>query len=101
MGIDIRGVMGQSSQRKSVLIQIRCLANKVRDKFTAAHIMGEVAEELTAERVISDVLNQAATISEGVRGSKILCCGPAKPLLQDWLDIIFPCDVHDLLMSQK
>src|SRR5439155_1075335 len=56
MAIAIGGIVGQRSQRESILIEVLRVANEVEDEI-ASDVMCQITEELTAERIIPQILN--------------------------------------------
>ena len=57
----------QRAQRERILVEILRLANQVDDEVAAADVMRQIAIKLAAERIISQVLDDAAAVSVGVR----------------------------------
>ena len=60
MSADIRHIVRQCAQGEGEFVDVSRLADEIRDKIPAAHVMGQIAEKLAPERVVSDVLNEAA-----------------------------------------
>jgi hypothetical protein len=61
----VADVVGESADGEGELVGIAGVAEEVDDEITRADVVGEVGEELVAERVVADVLNDAATIGVG------------------------------------
>ena len=66
MSCSIGGVVGKGSQRKRILVQIVGLGDERENKIAAANIVREIAEELTAEGIVTHVLNDGASIGIGM-----------------------------------
>ena len=62
MAVIIGGVVCQGSECEGILVDVLCLVKERLDEIAAADIMGQVAEETIAKRVIAHVLNDAAPI---------------------------------------
>ena len=72
MTCDICSIVGECAQRKSIIIQIvrfPRVAEERKNKITAFHIVGEIAEKDAAMRVIAQVLNNRAAVGVPARAS--------------------------------
>ena len=63
---DIGGIMGQRSQGECVLIGILAFEQQFLNEISTADVMHQVAEFLTAERVVAEVLDHSATVGIGM-----------------------------------
>ena len=63
----VADVMGQSPNGEGELVSILGIAKEVNDKVAGAHVVGQVGDELVAEGIVANILNDAACI--GVRAS--------------------------------
>ena len=63
----IRRVVCQCPNRESIFIHVLGLAKKGHDEVAAADIMRQVAEEPASKRVIPHILDNAASVSIGMR----------------------------------
>jgi hypothetical protein len=50
-------VMGESAQGKSVFVKRRGIAEKLLDEIAGANVMDEIAEQMAAERIVAQVLD--------------------------------------------
>ena len=62
MTIIIGGIVRQCSQSESILIKVLGFADQVEDEIAAADVMCQIAEELAAERIIPQILNNASSV---------------------------------------
>ena len=58
----IGGIVRQCSQSESVLIEVLGVADQVEDKISDPDVMRQIAEKLTAERIIPQILNDAPPV---------------------------------------
>ena len=70
-GFGMAGVVGrvvrQRAKRKGIFVRVRRLAQKRFDEVARAHVVHQVAEELVAERVIPQILNDRPAVGVGAR----------------------------------
>jgi hypothetical protein len=71
-------------------MEILCLGEHVDDEIAAVYVMGEVAEEMAAERIISHVLHDGTAVDVSVRLEEVRRSCVRKALQEDGLDGIFP-----------
>ena len=94
MPVIVAGIMRHCSQRESVLVDILGFSKQRFNKLSAAHIVGQIAEEAAPVRVITEVLNKRPAIRVGVRHAQFVRRGGGEALQQhgpDWV----PCGVDD------
>ena len=72
VAIIIGGIVRQRSQSESVLIEVLGFADQVEDKIAAPDVMRQIAEELAAERIIPQILNDAPSVGESVRFGQLV-----------------------------
>ena len=65
--LGIGGIVFQRAQSERIFVEVLRFADQRRDEIAAADVMREIAEKAAAERIISHVLNDAASVSVGVR----------------------------------
>lgn len=58
--------MRQSAQRKGVLIDILALLPQFANEVSAPSVMGQVAEFRAAERIVTEILDNGASIGIGM-----------------------------------
>jgi len=95
--------MGESSKSEGVLIDVAgllCFDEHVGDEVSAADVVGEIAEEMGAEGVVADVLNEAAAISIGVGLTHPVVGSTGKASEKSGADLGFPEEINDLLVGQ-
>src|SRR4029077_2936852 len=66
MAVAIRGVVRQSAERECVFIQVLRIADQRLDEVAAANVVHQIAEEMTAVRIIAQILNDRAAIGEAM-----------------------------------
>ena len=101
MADGVADVVRECADGEGELICIPGVAEKVDDKISGADIVGEVREELIAEGVVADVLNDASAVGIGTgvfdfRGGER---GVAREKQRD--DGALPGEVNELLMGQQ
>src|SRR5438477_7659185 len=98
MRADIRRIVRQGAQGEGEFVKVGRLEDEIDDKISAAHVMSQIAEKFAAERVISDVLNQAAAIGVSMGLAQFLRRGGWEMRQENRLYLILPGDIHKLLM---
>ena len=93
--------MRQCSQRKGVFVYVRRFEDQVLHEITRSDVMSEVAEKFTSERIVTHVVNETATVRMGISNSQILVAGLRKTDHEQRLDVLLPCQIHDVLMGQQ
>ena len=63
----VADVVGERPDGKGKLVGVLGVAKKVNDEVAGADVMGQVGEEGVAERIVADILNDAARIGVGPR----------------------------------
>ena len=61
--------------------------------------MGEVAKEFVAERVVAEVLDEAAAVGVGMGFDKFVLGGVGITLEEEGFDFVLPQDVNDLFVG--
>jgi hypothetical protein len=100
VSVVIRRVMRQRAQGERILVQILGVANQVRDEVAAPHVMRQVAVELAAERIIAQILNDAASVGICVRRYRIIRAGGREPFQQKRPDRAIPNRIDNGLVRQ-
>ena len=72
MPCSIRGVVGESTQRKCISVQIVGLGDKRENEIAAPNVVREITKELAAERILAHVLNNGASIGVGMGLEQLL-----------------------------
>jgi hypothetical protein len=65
------------------------------NEVAAADVVSEIAEEFVAVGIVAEVLNDGATIGEGMSFAKIVGSGVGIAFEEEFLNIGFPCAVDD------
>ena len=65
------------------------------NEVTATHVVGKVAEEFVAMGIVAEVLNDGATVGEGMGFAEIVGSGMGIAFEEEFLNIGFPCAVDD------
>jgi hypothetical protein len=92
--------MRQCAQSEGVFVYIGGVAQQGGDEISGANIVLKIAEMFLAKRIVAHVLNQASTIGEGVCLQEIVGSGAGKALQQHGLNLILPCEIHDLFVGE-
>ena len=100
VAVDIRAVMRRGAERKSVFIQSLRIVDQGLNQVGAAHIVRQIAEKMTAERIVAKILNDAAAICIGVRFLELVFACVRKALRQDGQYRVDPKRIDDRFMSQ-
>src|SRR5258706_11779760 len=66
MALAVGSLVSESAERKGVPIQFGGIFQQGDYKIAASYIVGQIAEEKTAMRVIAHVLNNAAAVGIGM-----------------------------------
>ena len=66
MALRVGCVVGQRAQREGVFVDVLRAAHQVHHEVAAADVVHQIAEKTAAERIIADVLKDAAGVSIGV-----------------------------------
>src|SRR5579859_2010708 len=94
MACDIRGIVCQGAQRKSIFIQLLrfpCVSKKRENKVAASDVVGEIAKKDASMRVIAQVLNNGAAVGVPVRQTQFIRRGIWETFEQDGFDVGIPC----------
>src|ERR1700716_3224555 len=68
----VRGIVTESAQRKRVLLEVARIADQRVDEIAGANVVQKIAEETAAERIVTEVLNDAPTVDVGTRFQQLL-----------------------------
>jgi hypothetical protein len=98
---DIRCIVRQGAKRKGVLVNILTLEQQLANEVSAANVVHEVAEFLTAERIIAEILDDRPSIGISVGLFELIFRQSGKPLEQKGLDLIGPEQVDDFLVRKN
>ena len=87
---DIRCVVRQCAQREGVLVDVLAFKQQLSNEISAANVMHQVAEFLTAKWVVAEILNDGAAIGISVRLFELVFRQPWISLAQQWSDLVSP-----------
>jgi len=87
------GVVGERAERKRKLVDVTRIAQQRFDEIAGADVVHQVAEELVAERVVTEILNHRAAVRERARTYEILRRCARETLLEQWFEKFVPGDV--------
>src|SRR5580658_4922519 len=90
MSGDVRGIVGQRAQRKGIFVYILTLEQQFANEVSAANVMHQIAEFLAAEWIVTQVLNDSASVSVGVRLSDLVLRQSGVSLEQQRPNLIGP-----------
>jgi hypothetical protein len=96
---DIGRVVGQRPQGERILVYILALQQKLANEISGSNVMSQVAEFLAAEGVVTQVLNDRATVCVGVRFLDLIVGQSGITLEQERPDLIGPEQVHNFLVG--
>jgi len=97
----IGGVVFQRSQCERIFVQVLGLTDELRNEIATPDIMREVAEKAAAERIISQVLNDAASVSIGVGQFQLRRRSGRKSFEEQFLKGSIPDGIDDGLMGEN
>ena len=100
MSVDVGYVMRQRAEGEGVLVEVLRVVNHRLHEGAGADIMSEIAEDLVAERVVPDILNDATAVSVRVGLQQVLRRGVGETREQQRLDLLVPHQIDDLFVSQ-
>lgn len=73
--------------------------DETEDEVTRADVMGEIAEEGVAERVVAEILNGAAAVGVGVSFLDLRLGEVWEALEQEWANRLLPREIDKLLVG--
>jgi hypothetical protein len=92
--------MRQSAQGKCVFIQVFGFCEKRKDEIAASDIMGQVAEEFAAKRIVTHVLDNRAAINIRMGLQEIFWVRIRETLQELRHNVVLPGCVDDRFMGQ-
>src|SRR5882762_3809352 len=95
----VSGVMGERTQSKCILVQIRSFGDQVHYKVAAAHVVHQVAEVFVPEWIVAHVLNEGPTVCVSMRLAKIFFGRGRELFLQQGLNLVLPQQVNDFFVG--
>jgi len=98
---DIRRIVRQGTQCESILVDVLAFEQQPANKVSAADVMHQVAEFSVAEWVVTEILDNSASIRVGMGLPDLVFLQSRIPLEQQGLDRISPEQVYNLLVSQN
>src|SRR5258706_16337559 len=93
-------VMGDRAEGKRIFIQVPRFEEQCRQEIRAANIMEQITEKSAAERIISEILNDASAVCVAVCDSELIRCGTGEALKQDRLDVVVPERIDQRLVCK-
>jgi hypothetical protein len=100
VAVIIRAVVSERSEGESVFIEIFGVSEQRFDEVGASNVVNQVAEEMAAVRVITEILNDCSAVGIAVGLPKLIMRCPGKALKQEWTDSGLPGRVNDRFVSQ-
>src|ERR1700732_2291655 len=101
MAGNIRHIVRQRAQRKGVLVDILALEEQLTNKVSTPNVVHQVAEFPTTERIISEILDDRASIGVGMRLFELVLGESGISLEQQRLDLVGPQQIDNLLVRQN
>ena len=99
--LGIGGIVLQRAESERVFVEVLRLADQRRDEVPTADVMREIAEKAAAERIISQVLNDAATVGVGVRLLQLLRGCVGKSFEEQFLEGGIPHGIDDGFVGEN
>ena len=93
--------MRQSAQGERVFIDILAFEQQLANEVAAANVVHEVAEFPITERVVTEILNDGASIGVSMRLPDLIVRESRKSLEQKWLDFAAPEQVNDFFVREN
>ncbi len=100
VSLGIGGIVFQRAQSECIFVEVLRFADQGHDEIAAADVMREIAEKVAAERIISQVLNDATPIRVGVRLLQLLPSGAGKSFEKLFLEGSIPNRINDRFVGQ-
>src|ERR1700730_5727874 len=100
MAFHIRAIMSYRAKRERILLKVLRLIQQCLQKIGAPHVMHKIAKEMAAEGIVTQVLNNASSVSVSMGFFELLVAGFGKALDQNRLNRVDPKRIDDGLMSQ-
>ncbi len=97
---EVGGVVGECAEGEGEFVDVLCLVEHVADEVSAADVVCEVGEELVAEGVVADVLNETATVSVSVGLDDVVIGRVGVTGDEHGADLFFPKKIDDLFMCE-
>ena len=95
MAIIVRCVMCHGSDRKSVFIQILRIFQQCFNKITASKVVGEIAKEFIAVRVVTHILNDGSPVGVSMSLTEIIGRGIGKSMEEERANARLPGRIND------
>src|SRR6202158_2569680 len=100
MAGDIRSIVRERTQGEGVLVRILALQYQLSNEVTAADVVHQIAEFHAAKGIVSEVLDDGASIGVSVRLLELLFRECWKALEKKRAELIGPQQVYDLLVGE-
>ena len=101
MAVIVTGVMRQRPQRECILVEVLRLSNQVQYEVAAADVMSQIAVKRAAERIISQILNDASAVGIGVRLSQLIRGRGGKSLQEQRLYGTIPSGIDNGFVGEN
>lgn len=93
-------VVGEGSEGEGVFVEGVSFREHVEDEVSGAHVVDEIGEEVGAEGVVADVLDERAAVGVGVGFAEVCIRRVGEAGLQQRTELVAPEEVNDLLMGE-
>ena len=97
----VADVVGERPNREGELVSILGIAKEMNDEVAGADVMGQVGDEGVAERIVANVLNDAARIGVGACLFQLFCGDAGIPAAQQRHDRTLPGQVDQLFVGKE
>lgn len=97
----VRRIVGKSAQREGVLVDILAFVQPLANEVSAPDVMHQVAKFRAAEGVVTEILDDGASIGIGMRLLELLFRHSGISLEQKRGNLILPEQVNNFLVREN
>ncbi len=101
MSGEIGGVVREGAEGEGVFVDVVGLSQHGRDEIAAADVMHQIREEMVAEGVVADVLDEAAAVGVGVGGANLIVRRVGIAGEEHGAKLGLPEEIDDLLVGEN
>src|SRR4029077_3766632 len=98
---NVRRIVCQRAQSEGIFVDISALQQQLVNEVSATNVVHQVAELLVTERVITQVLDDGASVGVGMRFFDLIFRETGISLEQQGADLVGPEQVYDFLVGQN
>jgi len=95
MAVIVRCVMCHGADRKSIFIQILRIFEQCFNKIAATKVVGEIAKEFIAVRVVTHILNDGSPVGVSMSLPEIIGRGTGKSMEEERANVRLPSRINN------